>query len=604
MSDSPLARQQQLADAQPASAEVRIELARLLMQADRLKEAVAAMQQAIALGPGNPAACYNNLGVIQFHLGDFSAAAGSFRQAISRSANDALAHSNLGDALRKSGQLESAAGSYQNAIRIDPAFAQARSGLGLTLYLLGRFRQAIEHLQIAIRLDPRNSDSNSNLMLCHVRLAEHQPALAAARRAVEIEPANPEFHSHLISLMNYVQWDDPAAILQESRKWDQRHGKALRNIVPGNNRDPDRPLRIAYISPDFKDHPVAFFLEPVLANHDRRQFSIACYALVRNPDAVTERMKSSVDLWRSTVGLSDGAIADQIRADGVDILIDLCGHLVDNRLVVLAQKPAPIQISWLGYPNTTGLAAIEYRLTDSLADPVGSSEPFYSEKLLRLPGAFFVYRPPSDAPPVAPLPMLTSGRVTFGSFNNLTKITSPVADLWAKLLRSMPDARLLLAGLAGDRAQQARAMFHQRGVGDSQLEIVGWMSFREYLETFGRVDIALDPFPWTGHTTTCHSLWMGVPVVSLAGRTALSRAGMSVMGNLGMAAGWVAQSPAEYLAIAQSWAKNPSGLAEIRPGLRQRMEFSSLLDAPRFTTGLERILRDLWQEWCRQTQDR
>src|ERR1019366_8161160 len=402
-----------------------------------------------------------------------------------------------------------------------------------------------------------------------------------------------------ISLMNYVQWDDPAAILQERRKWDQRHGKSLRHIVPGNNRDANRRLHIAYISPDFKDHPVAFFLEPVLANHDRTQFSIACYAEVRNPDAVTERMKSSVDLWRSTVGRSDGVVADQIRADGIDILIDLCGHLVDNRLVVLAQKPAPIQISWLGYPNTTGLSAIDYRFTDALGDPVGSSEPLYSETLVRLPGAFFVYRPPPDAPPVAPLPMLTSGRVTFGSFNNLTKITAPVADLWAKLLLSMPQARLLLAGLAGDRAQHARAMFQQRGVSDAQLEIIGWVSFREYLENFGRVDIALDPFPWNGHTTTCHSLWMGVPVVSLAGITALSRAGISVMGNLGMAGDWGAQSPSDYVAIAQSWAKNPTQMAEIRANLRQRMQRSPLLDAPGFTTGFEKALRDLWRRWCR-----
>jgi protein O-GlcNAc transferase len=599
MSDSPLLRQQQLADAQPASAEVRIELARLLMQAGRLPEAAETMQQAIALGPGNLAACYNNLGVIQFHRGDFFAAVGSFRHAISLSGNDAGAHNNLGDALRRSGQLDTAASSYQDAIRLNPGFAQARSGLGLTLYLLGRFRQAIEQLEIAIRFDPRNSDANSNLMLCHVRLAEHQPALAAARRAVEIEPGNAEFHSHLISLMNYVEWDDPAEILQESREWDQRHGKTPRNIVHGNNRDPDRRLRVGYISPDFKDHPVAFFLEPVLANHDRREFSVACYAEVRNPDGVTERMKSYVDLWRSTIWRSHDVVAEQIRADGIDILIDLCGHLVDNRLEVLARKPAPIQATWLGYPNTSGLAAIDYRFTDEMADPIGSTEALYSEKLVRLPGAFFVYLPPPDAPAVAALPMLDRGCVTFGSFNNLTKITPPVADLWARLLLSMPQATLLLAGLSGDRAQQARAMFRQRGVSDAQLEIVGWMNFREYFETFGRVDIGLDPFPWNGHTTTCHSLWMGVPVVSLAGRAALSRAGMSVMGNLGMGAEWVAQNPAAYLALAQSWAKNPNGLAEVRGNLRERMQRSPLLDAAGFTKGFEKILRDLWRQWCR-----
>jgi len=597
-----LVRQQMLVEQQPRSAEARISLAKLLLDCGRADQAVAAMEAAIALRPGNLAGCYNNLGVIHDHQKNWQAAAAAYRQAIALQPTYAIAHKNMGDALRQLGQLESALASYETAVGCAPAFGEARAALGLALYLGGQFRKAIEQLHLAIQLNPRDGNSHTNLALCHARLAEHDSALAAARRAVEIDPSDPELHSNLIAMLNYTQGGTPVIMLNESREWHRRHVVPLAQFHRrhANSRRPDRPLRIGYISPDFREHPVSVFIEPVLAHHDRSHFTIACYAQVAAPDVVTGRIESTTDLWRNIVGRSHDEVAQQVRADGIDILVDLCGHLLDNRLPVLARKPAPVQSLWLGYLNTSGTSRIDYRLTDGWADPVDSADLFYSEKLFRLPHAFFVYQPPVEAPPVGPSPMLTAGHVSFASFNNFTKITPMTVEMWAGILQAVPNARLLMSRVPPDAVDGLLNSFRSFGVDIARIEIKKKMSVPEYFESHNRVDISLDPFPWTGHTTTCHSLWMGVPVVSLAGPTAISRAGMSVMGPLDLNKGWVAATPREYVRLAVEWAGKPRELAELRASLRDRMHRSPLTDAAGFTRHLESAYRQMWTGWCGQ----
>jgi predicted O-linked N-acetylglucosamine transferase (SPINDLY family) len=354
----------------------------------------------------------------------------------------------------------------------------------------------------------------------------------------------------------------------------------------------DRPLRIGYISPDFRRHPVAIFLEPLLRHHDHSRFTIACYANVDRPDDTTARLKPLADIWRDIAGRSDDEVAEQIRADKIDILIDLAGHTVDNRLLVLARKPAPIQATWLGYPNTTGLAAIDYRITDLWSDPIGA-EPFYAEKLVRLPDAFFVYQPPEQDEPVSPLPMIGNGFVTFGSFNNVTKITPGIGRLWSEILRKTPGAKLLIAGVPPDAQARLLSFIVGPHVLADRIAFPQTQGFEEFLGLHHRVDIALDAFPYTGHTTTCNCLWMGVPVVSLAGPTAVSRVGVSIMANLGLLDQWVAAKEEDYVRLAIGWAAEPNDLSALRMGLRDKLSRSVLTDATRFTANFEAALGKL-----------
>jgi protein O-GlcNAc transferase len=589
--------QQKLILLQPTNPTWHTGLAKLLLDANRPVDAVTAMKAAIAACPADLATSYSNLGVVYDRLQNWTAAVDVYRKAIGLQPNHLLAHLNLGHALRQLGQLDAAAANFKTAIQINNSFAAAHSGLGLIHLLQEQPQQAIEELSTAVRLDPQDADSHSNLGLSYVLLANQESAIAAFARASETTPADAGLHSQLIAMLNYVHGAEPPVVLEESRRWNTRHA-AVAIQPPNNQRDADRILRIGYISPDFRNHSVGIFIEPVLVNHDRRQFTVACYSNVAHPDADTERMKTSVDLWREIVNRSNEEVAEQIRADGIDILIDLSGHTLDNRLPVLSHKPAPIQATWIGYHNTTGMPAVDYRITDRFADPPNTTETFGTETLWRLPDAFFVYVPPNIAPPPSPLPMLTSGHITFGSFNTFVKIRPIIVDLWAQLLTSLPNSRFLMAGVIPAAVDRARKMFEQRGISTNRIEFVRWKNFREALEIQAKADISLDSFPWNGHTTTCHSLWMGVPVVSLAGPTAISRAGASVLANLGLADDWLANTPEDYVRLARRWAENPDGLAKLRSSLRQRMSDSPLCDVPKFMRGIESAYRSMWRKWC------
>jgi predicted O-linked N-acetylglucosamine transferase (SPINDLY family) len=569
------------------------QLAGVLFAMNQLEPAATALQKAIDRRPSNPAFCHNNLGVIFDRLKRYEDAAKSYRKAIAALPQYVIAHRNLGDALRQSGHLDAAEASYRTALSLDPKLVDGYIGIGLILFDRKRFAEAVKLFEIALQLDPLNTNACMNCAFCYGRLGDRDATETTLRRSIKLMPHEAELHSGLVMTLNYVHGAELPYMLNESLAFDRQHIVPLAvKIKPlSNDRDPNRRLRIGYLSPDFRHHSVAYFLKPVMENHDHESFFIASYAEVAKPDEWTAAFEKHSDLWRNTVGLSHDELADQIRADGIDILIDLAGHTVDNRLPVMGRRPAPVQVTWLGYPNTTGVSTIDYRLTDRFADPDGA-DAAYSEKLVRLPDAFFVYHPPAAAPPVSPLPMKTNGQITFGSFNNIAKITQSVGKLWADLLRALPEAKLIIAGVSSTASERLRDM--STGSADQRIEIVESKNLEEYLKLHDRVDIALDPFPWAGHTTTCHALWMGVPTITLAGPTALSRAGVSLMANLGMENKWVASTPEQYIQLAIDWSKRPEDLAIVRASLRDRMQLSPLMDAKRFTKNLEAQLRQLW----------
>jgi predicted O-linked N-acetylglucosamine transferase (SPINDLY family) len=342
---------------------------------------------------------------------------------------------------------------------------------------------------------------------------------------------------------------------------------------------------------------VGFFLEPILTHLDRSRFHVTCYAGVDRPDAVTQRLRGLAGAWRDIAGLPDDAVAELIRADAIDILVDLAGHTAGRRLLVFARKPAPVQVAHFGYPNTTGLAAMDYRLTDSYADPPGQTEAFHTEELVRLPEVAWCYQP-SPAPAVGPLPALAAGYLTFGSLNNLAKVTAQVMARWSDLLRAVPGSRLLLLTGAGPQTdQRLRDRFRQKGIDSDRLLLMGRRPRDQYLELYRQIDIGLDPFPYNGGVTSCDALWMGVPMITLAGNSYASRQGVSLLSNLDLR-DWIAQTPEEYVALAARRGKDLEDLQRLRSGLRERMQRSPLCDGARFTRRLEEAYRAMWRRWC------
>ncbi len=406
-----------------------------------------------------------------------------------------------------------------------------------------------------------------------------------------------------------------------------------------NDRDLTRRLRIGYVSPDFRRHPVGRFMVPLLEHHDRGRFEVFCYCGVRRPDDLTQRLHGSADHWRETVGLSDEALAEQIRQDRIDVLVDLTMHMTDSRLLAFARRPAPVQVTWLAYVGTTGLKAIDYRLSDPYLDPrlrrrvsagppavgtgasaslvrdaangsVGAcvsagadetaeavSDGEYAEETYRLPRCYWCYEPTDPTPDVGPLPALEAGHVMFGCFNNFCKVTAPVLGSWVKLMQAVPRSRLLLHGNPGTYQQDVRRLFADAGISADRLEFIGYQPVTEYLRQYHRLDVALDPFPYGGGTTTCDSLWMGVPVVTLAGRTAVGRSGVSLLSNLGLPE-LIAATPEQYVSIAAALAGDLPALLRLRGQLRQRMQGSNLMDATRFAADMEAAFRDMWGRWC------
>jgi protein O-GlcNAc transferase len=582
---------------EPGFAPAHFTLGNLLRRLGRLEEAEQSYRGAVALRP-DIAITHHGLALTLTDLGRLDEAEQSYRAALKLDPTLPQAHSSLGNALWQLGRLEEAEQRCRRAIELDPNFAAAYNNLGLAVMELGRFEQAEQSYLRAIALEPTLYEAHTNLGLALTSVGRLEEAEQSIRKALSLNPRLAVAHSNLALLLNYMPNRSPAAIYAQHVEF----GRTFREIAPPaghcNTREPERRLRIGYVSPDLRQHAVAFFIEPILASHDAREFEVTCYSNSPSADETTKRLRSCAQHWRDVFGVGDGGLATLIRDDAIDILVDLSGHTANNRLLAFAHQPAPVQATWLGYLNTTGLDAMGWRITDARAAPEGLLERFHTESLLRLPDSQWCYRAPDHSPDVAPAPMLDAGFCTFAAFSTAAKVNAQVIDLWSRLLERVPRSRLLIVvSRMGSIPEQYRKRFAECGIDEKRLDLMPSKSFRDYLALHNRVDVMLDTFPYTGGTTTCHALWMGVPVVSLVGETATSRGGASLLYAVGLA-DLVARSPEEYLDIAAGLAANPERLASLRTGMRERMNASPLMDATRFTRNLENAYRTMWRTWC------
>ena len=534
--------------------------------------------------------------------GDLAAAELGYRRILALDSRLAEVHYNLGLVLRALGHLPDAALAYARALELQPDLAPAANNLGAALEHLGRRDEAEAMFRQALVLQPDSPEAWGNLGGVLKDLGRVPEALVCQERAVELAPDDPRLLSNLIFTQQYQLADDPAALRRVARRWHERHTRPP--VTAGgphrNSAEPGRRLRIGYVSPYFRTHCQAHFTVPLFAAHDHRAFEVFAYSDVTAPDALTARLRAGTDAWRDTAGLDNAQLADLIRRDGIDVLVDLTLHMAQDRLAVFARKPAPVQVTWLGYPGTTGLEAIDIRFTDPQLDPPGEADAFYAERSVRLADTFWCYDPLTDKPAVNALPAAKAGTVTFGCLNNFCKVNDATLALWTRVLAAVPESRLLLMVPSGTARERVASSL---GVAPSRLEFADYRPRAEYLELYRRIDVGLDTFPYNGHTTSLDALWMGVPVVTLYGRSAVSRAGLSLLTNLGLS-GLAAETPEGFVCCAAELAGDRERLAGLRATLRGRMERSPLMDAPRFTRQLELACRNEWRAWCTNVASR
>lgn len=602
----------------------------VLATSGRLHEAIAAYSTAIALEPNDPGTL-NNLGSALQQTGRVDQAIASFRRALALHPNHAEAHYNLATALRTTGSLADAIAEYRQATALRPDFAAAFNDLAAALLEQNNPDEAILACNHALSLQPDSPETRYNLGSAFKDQGLLDEAIAEYRKALELRPDFPQALVNLGScLKDTARLDDalacyrqaetlrpdgraldnllytlcfhpdynPKRTFEEHVRWNEKYARPLAgSIAPHPNdrsaRSAESRLRIGYVSPDFRDHPIGRFLLPVLANHDHRAFEIFCYSDVRRADYATERSRSDADAWRDAAGMSDEKLASQIREDRIDILVDLALHMADNRLRVFARKPAPVQVTWLGYPGTTGLETMDYRLTDPYMEPPGDDDQFYSEKTIRLPDSFWCFDPITHEPPVNELPALKNGFITFGCLNNFCKVTAQTLQMWGAILSAVPGSRLLILAPPGSARQWVSGQLGEMGVDPERLEFTSRRPRPKYLELHHGIDVSLDTFPCNGHTTAFDSLWMGVPVVTRPWLTPVSRGGVSILTNLGLT-DLIAHSVEQYAQLATELAFDLPRLVELRASLRTRMLASPLMDAPRFTRNLEAAYRKMW----------
>jgi protein O-GlcNAc transferase len=548
----------------PDYAEAHISLGNALRDAGRIEEAAVSYRRALAIKPDFVEG-HNNLGAIQAAMGQLDQAIASYRQALAMNPNLIEAHVNLGAALADKGQFEEAVASYEQALARKPDYASAHYNMGNALKDTGRQDEAV---------------------------ACYRKALACNRNYVEV-------HNNLLMTMLFQSTSDSRSLLVESENWNRRHAEPLKRFIQPheNNRDPERRIRVGYVSPDFRNHPVGRFVLPLLARHDPLNFEIVCYSQVSHPDKTTAELRAHANAWRNIAGLNDADVAELIRQDRIDILVDLSMHTANNRLLAFARKPAPIQVSYLAYASFPALETIDYYLTDRYLEPDESKNNHGFAKPIRLDGTYWCYQPAATAGLITELPALKAGRITVGCLNNFSKVTPIAMETWAEVLREIPGSYLLCQSPPGAHRQNFVDFFSARGITADRLEIVERVQPQTYFTTYQRIDIALDTFPYAGGTTTCDALWMGVPVVTLAGRTSIARAGVSILSNAGLPE-LIAHDPEEYARRVIDLASDLPRLAKLRSTLRRRLEGSSLMDAPRYARDVENAYRTMWRTWC------
>ena len=616
----------------------RLIKARALAKSGRLAEAAELVARVCRKEPGNAEAWFMQ-GTLLGNAGCLGEAVDCLRQAVKLQPGNSLGHFNLGNTLAASGRLCDAAAAYEMAQRLAPDQAEIARNLARIEVKQGHPAKAAEQYRRYLKSHPDDACALANLGTCYFHLGELAAAASSYRAALQRQPepgwmdglaatlcrqgkifealeihrevirrcpGEIRYRSNLLLSMNYLPDISVQETLKEHRFWRQLGpGTTNRKNTFDNTPDPGRRLRIGYVSADFRTHSVAYFIESLFGNHDDAEVETYAYACSPQRDGTTERLRAKIRHWRDLASLDDAAAFARIQDDAIDILVDLSGHTAGNRMPLFRDKPAPIQITYLGYPGTTGLDAMDYRLTDWLADPPGH-ESHYSEGLIRLPGCFLCYTPPSQSPPVAPEPAVANnGYITFGSFNNQAKINEKVIALWSRLLHSVPDSRLLLKNPSLSDAATAdycRARFAEHGIGTERLELLGLAVTTEaHLDTYRRVDIALDTFPYNGTTTTCEALWMGVPVIALAGHTHAGRVGVSLLTVVGLN-DLVGSDPEDYLARAVALAENPTRFTRLRQNLRDTVSASLLCNDVAFAHNIEAAYRQVWNRWCSHQQ--
>jgi protein O-GlcNAc transferase len=596
---------QQAIALQPDFIEAHSNLGGLWQELGDLDQAVACCRRAVELNPQS-APAHNNLANALQGQGNPEASVAHYQRAIALCPTFAEAHCNLGSALQELGRTVEAAAAYREAIAINPRYAQAHNNLGMVCRGLGDLDQAAACYRQAIELNPQLAEAHNNLGTLQRDMGRIDEALDSYRRALALRPDWSITHSNLLFTLQYRSGVTRQELAAAHAEFERRHGAPLRAAWPAhpNLRDPERPLRVGFLSFDLARHPVGFFLIRALESFDRAQCQAVCYSTRREADDITARFQAAAALWRDAYRLSDTQLAEQIRADQIDILFDLAGHTAQNRLLVFARKPAPIQITWAGYVGTTGLSAMDYLLADRYEVPP-EAEVDYAERVLRMPHGYVCFDPPGEAPPVGLLPARSAGHVTFGSFNNLAKISLPTVAAWADILRRTPGSRLLLR-TSGLEMPSTRQDFAQRfaacGLEPDQVELVGRASRAELLAEYNRVDIALDPFPYNGGLTTCEALWMGVPVVTWPGATFASRHSLSHLMNVGLSE-TIASTREQYLEVAVGLARNLEHLAALRAQLRAQVAASPLCNGAQFAADFADLLRSVWRDWCRGGSD-
>jgi predicted O-linked N-acetylglucosamine transferase (SPINDLY family) len=573
-------------------------LAAIRLETGRYRSAIELLKRAIARDP-RQAAFHSNLGEAHRRLGELGEATIHLGRAIALQPAQPQPHCALGLTLRALGEKARAAESFRHAIALKPDFGAAHDGLARALHSLGDFDGAREACSRAIALDAVSADRHHLMGVILKDAGLVDEAVASLRRAVEIDPDNAVTHSTLVHTMNYHPGQDPEALRREAIHWRQRHAASPAiDVRHPNDRDPERRLRIGYVSADFREHCALLFLIPLLEHHDRSTVEVLCYSSTSLSDAFTDRIRKLSDRFVDVADQNDATVSETIRNDRIDILVDLSMHTDGCRLRVFASKPAPVQVTWLAYPGTTGFDAIDYRISDIFLDPPGSaSDAWYTEKSIRLPDTFWCYTPLTQGPTVGPLPASRHGYVTFGCLNSFIKTHAEVFALWARVLTAVPGSRMLLLAPRGEPRTRVRDVVARAHVDPDRVEFFDRTDRQTYLDAYNGIDVCLDTFPCGGHTTSLDAYWMGVPVVTLVGPTVMGRAGLSQATNLGLPE-LVAVTPEQYVRIAGDLCADLNALSRLRAGLRTRIQNSPLMDGSRFARNLEAAYRTMWRAWC------
>lgn len=570
----------------------------LCFEQQQLDQAAACFGQVLVLQPDFAEASFNLATVLQLQ-GKLQESVDSYRRAIAVKPGYAEAHSNLGCALKLQGKYDDAAQSFRQALALKPKLFEAQNTLGNTLALQGKLDESVQCYRKALRLQPQAVNTLIDMATALGSLGQIDESVRVFRQALAIDsPRSAEVHSALLFTLLLHHQCSAEELFAEHQRYAARFEAPLKpHWQPHpNNRNPQRRLKVGYVSGDFCGHAVWYFIAPVLPHHDRDSFEIFAYSTNKYSDDYTKRIEASVDHWCVCHDLTDDQLAERIRADGIDILVDLSGHTAHHRLLVFARKPAPVQATWIGYPGSTGLTSIDYRITDPWQDPPGLAERFHSEKVVRLPGGMAFSSEP-DAPPVNPLPALSSGNVVLACLNNLSKVNEAVIALWSKILAAVPQAQLLLGNVKdGPVKNRIITSFARHGVAAERLILSPRVSLLDYLALHQRIDLALDPFPYNGGTTTMHALWMGVPVVTLEGDHAVSRLSAAHLSRVGLPQ-FISHTEEEYLQCVFQAVHDLPALDRIRQSLRQRMTTGEC-DPAVITRHLEAAYRAMWRNWC------